>query len=687
MLKKIAKFVIYSSFVFLSTNAYTEENFCLDKKGFILPIFDQTVCETSTEIKINEKEFMHIFEFDELSRITELENYRKNQIEIEKNKKDILANKTDKEIKAIEKDKKLIIKKKISKKAKEEEKRLANKKEFELKNKKKENQEKLKLAKKKQQELKKQQRLAELEKNRLKDEKLKAEKERAKNKIQYVENVNNSLKVVFLNNKIVKKELFPSISNNQNVDVLQLEDLDENIVNKLLSENSNIFLIIPEDFDTFSTVTSENEISSSYVAGTKSIPNPEISRIEAELRSAERDYLIAERNFQRSTNAATAYNPSGGWASIFTQLSGLAGQAAAGERRNNARQRYESWSAKLSSTPMYLENEVLKNYNYITNNVKAEKEAKYKIIKAKDYNYIEKNVSVQNIKNFKIAYNIDPEDKNYNTLISKYENEKDIIRWQNKKINNISINELLNIIQQKDDFIEISKKKDLYASLNISGKFENESEQEVPWWNRLLGGSKTESKKKASLSNNSAYEEKDVRFDSVVIVKTENGLGSGFFISKDEILTNYHVIENATSISITDRNKKRSSAVVIKKDLRRDLAILKTNTTGKPVKFFDGQLKQGEMVEALGHPKGRKFSLTKGWISAIRKESSVYSATGTPDVLFIQTDAAINPGNSGGPLFYKDKVVGVNTQGLHKDSTEGMNFAVHFSEVSQFLSK
>ena len=179
---------------------------------------------------------------------------------------------------------------------------------------------------------------------------------------------------------------------------------------------------------------------------------------------------------------------------------------------------------------------------------------------------------------------------------------------------------------------------------------------------------------------------KDDRFDSVVIIKTENGLGSGFFISKDEILTNYHVIENATSISVTDKFNKRSSAVVIKKDLKRNLAILKTNTTGKPVVFYSGQLKQGEMVEALGHPKGRKFSLTKGWISAIRKESTGYGATNEKNVLFIQTDAAINHANSGGPLFYKDKVVGVNTQGLGKDKTEGMNFAVHFSEVNQFFS-
>ena len=113
------------------------------------------------------------------------------------------------------------------------------------------------------------------------------------------------------------------------------------------------------------------------------------------------------------------------------------------------------------------------------------------------------------------------------------------------------------------------------------------------------------------------------------------------------------------------------------------MALLKTNISGKAVQFYEGQLNQGEMVEALGHPEGRKFSLTKGWISAIRLESGVYSPTGEKNVLFIQTDAAINHGNSGGPLFYKDKVVGVNTQGL--SNTEGMNFAVHFSEVQKFL--
>ena len=717
IIKKIAAYLLIVLFSSTLTS-FADENFCLDKQGFILPIFDQSNCETSSEIKINEVEFMHIIEFEELERITELENFRQNQIE--NNQKTKLASKSVEEIKKIEQNKKINIQKKISSKAKEEKQRLAKEEEFDLKNKKKENQEKLRLAKKKEQELKKQQRLAEikkrkeekeklrlakkkqkelekqkklaeLEKKRLRDQKLKAEKELARNKIQYVENVNKNLKIVYFNKKIVKKELFPSINNSQSVDFLQLDSLDGAVVDKLFSENSNLILIIPEDFDTFSTTTSENEVSSTYVAGTKSIPNPEINRIESELRSAERDYLIAERNFQRSTNAATAYNPSGGWASIFTQLSGLAGQAAAGEKRNNARQRYERWSAKLSSTPLYLENEVLRNYNYITNNITAEKEAKYKIINAKNYNYTEKNISIKKNKNFKIAYNIDPEDKNYNTLVDKYENENDITRWQNQKFLNLSINELLNVIQKENDFSNILEKKDLYASLNINWTFEKEPEpeKELSWWQKITGKTEKKEPKTTSLNqkSKSGYELKDERFDSVVIVNTEKGLGSGFFVNENEILTNYHVIENASTITVTNKFNKRSSAIVIKKDLKRDLALLKTNFKGKPVIFYEGQLKQGEQVEALGHPKGRKFSLTKGWISAIRKESGGYSSMNEKNVLFIQTDAAINPGNSGGPLYYKNKVIGVNTQGLNKNKTEGMNFAVHFSEVNKFLSK
>jgi len=735
MKKLLIKIAFLLLFLPSSSIAETNEFFCLDKDGFIYPLFDSEKCENKDDEKINKNELSNIIDYEKNLRISELKKFREIKKNIVKkiepdnkvNEKKILPDK-DKDQKNIAKvanelknrakeiqndlkdEERLAIKKREGYQKKR---KLANKKKQELKKqqrlaavkKRKEEREKKRIAikkekelkkqkklanlekKRKEKELKKQKKLADLEKKRKKEEKLKAEKEKAKNKIQTVENVNNNLKIVYLNNKIIKNELFPKINPNKEIDYSQIEGLNEEKVKNLFANNSNLILIIPKDFDAFSTVVSENEITSKYVAGTRSVPNPEISRIEAELRSAERDYIIAERKFQRASNAATNYNPYGGWASVINQWAGLAGQTAAAEQRSNARQRYEQWSAKLSSTPMYLENEVLRNYNYIAHKVKAEKNAIYQIIQSKNYNYIEKNISISKNKNYKIAYNIDPEDKNYENLLNKYSDEKELTRWQNQKLSNISINELMKIIENENNFNEIPGKKELYASLNIK-TIEEEPKEELSWWQKLFESSKKKENKTTSLNiqSNSSFELKDARFDSVVIVKTEKGLGSGFFISEDEILTNYHVIEKASTITVINKFNKRSSAVVIKKDLKRDLALLKTNMTGKPVFFFEGQLKQGEQVEALGHPKGRKFSLTKGWISAIRMESGGYSATNEKNVLFIQTDAAINHGNSGGPLYYKDKVIGVNTQGLNKENSEGMNFAVHFSEVQKFLS-
>ena len=719
MLKIIAKYTVYLLVFLIYSTAYAEENFCLDKKGFILPIFEQTNCETSAEIKINEKEFMHIIEFDESIRITELENYRKNQIEVEKTKSNVVASNSEEDLKKVDEEKKILEQKKISKIAKDqEEKRLARQKELELKKqkrlaeieKRKKEKEEKKLARQKELELKKQKRLAEIEKRKkekeekklAKQKKLDEEKRRkeliAKKKAEKLKKeqlakknetsstskegtvkINEELKIIYFKKDIVKSEILPSINFKPEQKFEKLVEFNLDLAKNLFAQNSNLILIIPKDIDSFSNVISEDNMSSQMVAGIRQVPNPEFNRLQMEIRRAEREQQQALRRAEDGFRKSQCYS-----CGLITQWGGVAIQSKWNNVAKELQSRIVSLTNSYSTTPDYLEKEVLRSYNYLVQNIKAEKKAIYQVVQFKNGKYLQKNISVDENKSFKVAYNIDPQDKKYENLINKYSDNQQVTNWQNKKLKNTSLEKLLTKIDNQEVFTEIMGKKELYASLN----FEYVEEKELSWWERLLGGSKKEGKKTASLSNNSSsgYEEKDVRFDSVVIVKTENGLGSGFFISKDEILTNYHVIENATSISVTDKYKKRSSAVVIKKDLRRDLAILKTNTTGKPVKFFDGQLKQGEMVEALGHPKGRKFSLTKGWISAIRKESSVYSATGTPDVLFIQTDAAINPGNSGGPLFYKDKVVGVNTQGLHKDSTEGMNFAVHFSEVNQFLS-
>jgi len=709
-------------FTFFTTIINADESFCLDKKGLILPLFDETVCEFATDTKINEKEFLHIIEFKESERLTELGNFRKNKNEIEKKENEKIANKSEDEIKKIQKSKNELDQKKISKLAKQEEdKRIARQKELEIKKqkrldeieKRKKDIKEKRIARQKELEIKKQKRLDEIEKRKkdkeekriarqkeleikkelekeeriakkkleekLKKEKLAKKDIADKSIIKPSDDVNDKLKIIYFDKKIVKVESLPTINPSSNIDFEILAELSLDQVENLFSNNSNIILIIPKDIDSFSTVTSEDSMTSQMVAGIRQVPNPEFNRLQMEIRRAEREQQNAlrkaEEGFRRSQCISCG---------LLTQWGGLAIQSKWNDVAKDLQNRIVRLTNSYSSTPDYLEKEVLRSYNYVVQNIDAEKKAIYQIIKFKDNKYIEKNISIDEKNKFKVAYNIDPQDKKYETLLKKYSDTNQVTNWQNKKIKNISFDKFLNLIDNQESFKEITGKKELYASLN----FDYQEPIELSWWERLFGSSKKENNKSASLSNKSSsnFEVKDDRFDSVVIVKTESGLGSGFFISNDEILTNYHVIENSSTISITDKFGKRSSAVVIKKDLKRDLALLKTNTTGKAVTFYSGQLKQGEMVEALGHPKGRKFSLTKGWISAIRKESAGYGATNEKNVLFIQTDAAINHGNSGGPLFYKDKVVGVNTQGLSKDRSEGMNFAVHFSEVNQFLS-
>jgi|SaaInlStandDraft_2_1057019.scaffolds.fasta_scaffold11961_3 S1-C subfamily serine protease len=680
-------------FSFINTNLIAEEIFCLDDKGLILPLFEESNCSINTDIRIDEKEFMHIIEFSESERLTELKNFRENKLEIEKKQKEKLANKSDVEIKKVEDDQKILDQKKISNLAKQkEEKRIGRQKELETKKQKrlaqiekqKKEKEEKRIARQKELEIKKKlQKEERIAKKKL-EEKLRKEKLAKKNIsdnaiIQPSDAINNQLKIIYFDKEIVKVELLPNINPSSDIDFEKLLDLNLELTKNLLASNSNLILIIPKDIDSFSTVTSEDSMTSQRVSGIRQIPNPEFNKLQMEIRRAERELQTAQRKEQDGFERSQCIS-----CGLLVQWGGIAIQDKWQKVGNALQNRIVNLTNSYSSTPDYLEKEVIQSYSYVVQNINVEKKAIYQIIEFKDNKYKEKNISIDESKKFKVAYNIDPQDKKYETLLNKYSDTNQVTNWQNKKIKNISFDKFSTLIDNQESFKEITGIKELYASLN----FDYVEPKELSWWERLFSSSKKENKKTASLSNKSSsdYELKDVRFDSVVIVKTESGLGSGFFISNDEILTNYHVIENSSTISVIDKFGKRSSAVVIKKDLKRDLALLKTNTTGKPVTFYSGQLKQGEMVEALGHPKGRKFSLTKGWISAIRKESAGYGATNEKNVLFIQTDAAINHGNSGGPLFYKDKVVGVNTQGLSKDRSEGMNFAVHFSEVNQFLS-
>ncbi len=163
------------------------------------------------------------------------------------------------------------------------------------------------------------------------------------------------------------------------------------------------------------------------------------------------------------------------------------------------------------------------------------------------------------------------------------------------------------------------------------------------------------------------------------------GMGSGFIINTDGyILTNYHVIEGATEVTVTLSDGQEVTASVVNYDSDQDVAMIKINEDVEVpgvVELGDSDaLQPGEEVLAIGNPLSKELSstLTKGIVSALNR--SIETQTGVSTNL-IQTDTAINSGNSGGPLINtKGEVIGINTLKA-SDGAEGIGFAIPINDV------
>jgi serine protease Do len=140
----------------------------------------------------------------------------------------------------------------------------------------------------------------------------------------------------------------------------------------------------------------------------------------------------------------------------------------------------------------------------------------------------------------------------------------------------------------------------------------------------------------------------------------QQSVGSGFILSADGyVLTNAHVVDDATEVMVKLTDKREFKAKVVGLDKRTDVAVLKIDATGLPkVTIGDPEkLRVGEWVAAIGKPFGLENTITAGIVSAKGRELPNENL-----IPFIQTDVPINPGNSGGPLFnMKGEVVGINS--------------------------
>jgi len=180
------------------------------------------------------------------------------------------------------------------------------------------------------------------------------------------------------------------------------------------------------------------------------------------------------------------------------------------------------------------------------------------------------------------------------------------------------------------------------------------------------------------------------------------GTGSGFIIDKaGYILTNSHVVENATSIEVFVYGMDSSQlytglkAKVVGRDVLTDSALLQlTEMPDEPLseaKFGDSQqIQPGDWVVAIGNPFGFQNTVTVGVVSAVGRTAAELRPVSGRDLEMIQTDAAINPGNSGGPLLnVRGEVVGINTAIISSSRLAsgnlGIGFAVPINTVKEIL--
>ena len=340
---------------------------------------------------------------------------------------------------------------------------------------------------------------------------------------------------------------------------------------------------------------------------------------------------------------------------------------------SSAQKDYDAAVAKLERTPRTKIENIYSDYEVQKLDISANKSTNLKAIFINFDNgeTYEINFPLIEKKNFIVINSpISETDTNRNRLTKNTSTEKEVDEWMNKsfrfKKNPLDLLvEIINI----DNKLAITS---LEEQFNYVDDVLNEDKKTSVATNNI----------KTSIKNSEEYEIED----SILVIDTLEGMGTGFYVRENFVISNQHVVDESSFVNLRDMTGNAFTGKVVATDISTDLALIKVSQNGIPLQFKEGcSVKRRENVFTVGHPKGYEYSTSRGIVSSIRNiENPFYKATGLK--MYIQIDAPISSGNSGGPLFNADeKVIGVNT--WSKTDGQNLNFAVHCSEVQNFINQ
>ncbi len=404
-------------------------------------------------------------------------------------------------------------------------------------------------------------------------------------------------------------------------------------------------------------VAGMDPIKSRAVVDTRREPNPQFAIRQTEMQAAQMAYQ--SQQMQQGMNRYSHQN-----AGIF----GLIGMMADMAATSASKKKFDEAMGALQSTPQMIDVPVFQDYNYNQARVQASRAmtVNYYVIDRRAQTYFKSTFDVTENQDFRVNYQVQDTDPQAAQIKASAHKEEDVDEWERApmkvKLSQLVEHYLRNQSREQKMPTLVALREEMLKDKNTAiASFRA---------NRVEDSRRT-----------------DHRMESVVAIYASGGnsMGSGFYVTPDLVMTNYHVVKESRLVEMRLSNGQETFGRVEGSDVRLDLALIRVQNRGKPVQFYEGNnLDLGGQLEVIGHPRGAMFSLTRGVVSAVRRAPSINGVGGQP-FWQVQYDAATSPGNSGGPVFLGDRVVAVVSWG--RGDAQNLNFGTHYREVLDWLKE